>query len=189
MRRFWITVFLLLFPLAVLAQTAAELSEQIDDDRGFLTGLLERNLSGAGRTVVLEGFEGALSSRATFRELRISDSEGVWLTLRDGAIQWNRSALLRRRIEIAELSAAEILLPRMPVGEDTGVQAEAPVFALPELPVALNIDQIRAGRVSLGEPVIGIEAVLQIDGNLSLDDGEGETQLTINRLDGPRGQF
>lgn len=189
MRRFWITIFALLFPLAVLAQTAAELSEQIDDDRGFLTGLLERNLSGAGRTVVLEGFQGALSSRATFRELRIADDEGVWLTLRDGAIQWNRSALLRRRIEIAELSATEILLPRLPVGEDTGVQAEAPVFALPELPVALNIDQIRAGRVTLGEPVIGIEAVLQVDGSLSLDDGEGETQLTINRLDGPRGQF
>lgn len=189
MRLFWITIFALLFPLAVLAQTAAELSEQIDDDRGFLTGLLERNLSGAGRTVVLEGFEGALSSRATFRELRIADDEGVWLTLRDGAIQWNRSALLRRRIEIAELSAAEILLPRLPAGQQSEVQAEAPVFALPELPVSLNIEQIRAGRVSLGEPVIGVEAALAIDGSFSLEDGEGETQLTINRLDGPRGEF
>ncbi|MGZ3215023.1 translocation/assembly module TamB domain-containing protein [Paracoccus sp. T5] len=189
MRRFWIYVFALFFPLAVLAQSAAELSEQIEDDRGFLTGLLERNLSGAGRTVVIDGFEGALSSRATFSEIRIADEEGVWLTLRDGAIQWNRSALLRRRIEIAELSAAEILLPRLPQGEQSQVQAEAPVFALPELPVSLEIERIQADRVVLGEPVIGVEAALRVSGGMSLEGGEGQAQLTIDRLDGPRGQF
>ena len=189
MKRFLLLAFALLFPLAVLAQTAAELSEEFEDDRGFLTGLLERSLSGAGRSVVIDGFEGALSSRATFSEIRIADDEGVWLTLRDGAIQWNRSALLRRRIEIAEMSAREILLPRLPVGEAQQAQAEVPVFALPELPVAINIEQIRAERVVLGEPVIGIEAALRVNGALSLEGGEGETQLTIDRIDGPRGQF
>ena len=189
MRRFWILVFALFFPLAVLAQSAAELSAEIEDDRGFLTGLLERSLSGAGRTVVIEGFQGALSSRATFTEMRIADDDGVWLTLRDGAIQWNRSALLRRRIEIAELTAREILLPRLPAAEESAVQAEVPVFALPELPVAVNIEQIRAERVALGEPVIGVEAALRIDGAMSLDGGEGETQLNVTRLDGVRGEF
>lgn len=189
MRKIWIILFAMLFPLAALAQGPADLNEQIDDDRGFLTGLLERNLSGAGRQVVIDGFEGALSSRATFDEIRIADEEGVWLTLRNGAIQWNRSALLRRRIEIAELSAEEILLPRLPQGEESAVQAEAPAFALPELPVALNIEQIRAARVELGEPVIGVEAALSVNGSLDLEGGEGEAQLTIDRLDGPRGQF
>ncbi|TJZ92163.1 DUF490 domain-containing protein [Paracoccus gahaiensis] len=189
MRKFWIILAALLFPLAVLAQGLSDLTTGADDDRGFLTGLLERNLSGAGRQVVIEGFEGALSSRATFTEMRISDDEGAWLTLRDGAIQWNRSALLRRRVEIAELSAAEIILPRLPQGEETAVQAEAPVFALPELPVSLNIDQITVERVELGQPVIGVEAALRIAGGFSLEGGEGEAQLTIDRLDGPRGQF
>ena len=64
MRKFWIILVVLLFPLAVLAQGLADLTAEADDDRGFLTGLLERNLSGAGRQVVIEGFEGALSSRA-----------------------------------------------------------------------------------------------------------------------------
>lgn len=189
MRRFWIIAFAVLFPLGVLAQTVADLSAAVDDDRGFLTGLLERNLSGTDREVVIEGFQGALSSRATFTEMRISDGQGAWLTLRDGAIQWNRSALLRRRIEIAELSAAEILLPRLPQSEQPAVRTEARVFALPELPVALNIEQIRAGRVVLGEPVIGVEAALSVAGGLSLEGGEGNAQLTIDRLDGPRGQF
>ncbi|MDO5647022.1 translocation/assembly module TamB domain-containing protein [Paracoccus sp. (in: a-proteobacteria)] len=192
MRNIWIYLFALFLPMAAIAQTAAELSEQISDDRGFITGLLERNLSGAGRTVVIDGFEGALSSRATFREIRIADNEGVWLTLRDGAIQWNRSALLRRRIEIAELSAAEILIPRTPVSEGSAtpsVSVDAPVFALPELPVALNIDQIIAQRVELGEPLIGVAAAISVDGKMSLAGGEGEAKLTINRLDAARGEF
>lgn len=190
MRSFWIIAFAILFPLGVLAQSAADISAEIDDDRGFLTGLLESNLSGAGRQVVIEGFQGALSSRATFTEMRILDDDGAWLTLRDGAIQWNRAALLRRRVEIAELSAAEILLPRLPLAEESAVvQTESPVFALPELPVALNIQQIRVERVVLGQPVIGVEAALKITGGFTLEGGEGEAQLTIDRLDGPRGQF
>jgi len=189
MRKFWIYVFVVLFPLGVMAQSVTEISEQTDDDKGFLTNLLEKNLSGDGRQVQIDGFEGALSSRATFREIRISDDEGAWLTLKNGAIQWNRSALLRRRVEIAELSAEEILLPRLPQGQESDVQAEAPVFALPELPVSLNIEKINADRVELGEPVIGVEGALRVSGGLSLEGGEGKAQLTIDRLDGPRGQF
>ena len=101
-----------------IATAAAEISAEVEDDRGFITRFLERNLSGAGRQVVLRGFQGALSSRATFEELTIADDEGVWITLRNGAIQWDRSALFARRIQIRELSAAEILLPRLPGGSD-----------------------------------------------------------------------
>lgn len=189
MRRIWLWLFVLLFPLAVLAQSVAEISQEVDDDRGFLTRFLEKNLSGAGRVVHIEGFRGALSSRATFERITIADADGIWLTLNDGAIQWNRSALLRRRIEIAELSAAQILLPRPPLPEETAVQSETTEFALPELPVGVNVQHIAADRVELGAPVIGIPAVIQLDGNMRLDGGEGETVLNITRLDGPQGRF
>lgn len=191
MRKLWLIVFAILFPLSVMAQTAAEISRQESDDRGFLTRLLERNLSSAGREVVIDGFQGALSSRATFRRITIADGEGVWLTLNDGAIQWNRSALLRGRIEIAEMSAREILLPRLPQGEQQAPTAEAREFqfALPELPVAINISQLRAERVELGEPVIGLAAAISLQGGMSLEGGEGQAKLAIQRLDGPRGTF
>lgn len=191
MRKICLILFAILFPLSAMAQTAAEISQQESDDRGFLTRLLERNLSGAGREVVIDGFEGALSSRATFRRITIADADGVWLTLNDGAIQWTRSALLRGRIEIAELSAREILLPRLPAGEKQAPTAEARdfEFALPELPVAINIDQIRAERVELGEPVIGLAAAISLQGGMSLERGEGQARLAIQRLDGPRGSF
>lgn len=189
MRKIWILLLAILFPLAVMAQGAAEISQQESDDRGFLTRMLERNLSSDDRTVIVEGFNGALSSRATFTRITIADGDGVWLTISDGAIQWNRTALLRGRVDIAEMTARQIDLPRLPGQSEDLPRAETREFSLPELPVAINIAQIRADRVNLGQPVIGIEAAIGISGSMSLAGGEGAAQLTIDRMDGPRGQF
>ncbi|MCF3974378.1 translocation/assembly module TamB domain-containing protein [Paracoccus salsus] len=189
MRRIVTTTFVLLFPLLALAQGVAELSEQTDDDRGFLTRLLESSLSGTDRQVTIDGFRGALSSRATFDQMTIADGDGVWLTLEEGAISWNRAALLRGRVDIAELSAGRILLPRLPGAGEAQPRAEAPEFALPELPVGVRIDKIEAQRVELGEPVIGVEGAISLAGSMGLAGGEGTAQLAIKRLDGPQGDF
>lgn len=191
MRKFLIILCFLIFPLTALAQSVAEIAASAEDDKGFLTNLLEKNLSGAGREIIITGFEGALSSRATFDSITIADDDGVWLTLKDGAIQWNRTALLRGRIEIAELYAKEITLPRLPGGGESAdaPKAEAREFALPELPVSVNIEKIQADRVELGEPVIGIPAAISVNGSMSLAGGEGKADLSVKRLDGPRGEF
>ena len=55
---------LCLAPLPGLAQQS---------DRDYLTAFLEDNLSGAGRQVVITGFQGALSSQASLAELTIAD--------------------------------------------------------------------------------------------------------------------
>ena len=188
MRKIFLVLALTIFPTLIWAQTAAEISAQTEDDKGFITRLLQDKLSGAGRQVTIDGFRGALSSRATFDQMTISDADGVWITLNDGAIQWNRSALLRGRIEVGELSAAEILLPRLP-GVGGEAKAEAGEFALPDLPVGINIDKIEAARVELGEPVIGLPASVSLSGTMQLAGGEGTAVLSIDRLDGPRGQF
>lgn len=170
-------------------KSAAEISTEVEDDKGFLTRFLEEHLSGAGRTVSIDGFHGALSSRASFDRLTISDENGVWIEIENGAIQWNRSALLLRRIEIAELSAETIRLPRLPEGGKDAPKPEAPSFSLPELPVALNIQQIDAGRVEIGEPVFGQEAAVSVAGSMSLKGGEGEAKLDMQRVDGQHGAF
>ena len=182
MRRLFLTLALCLLPLAGGAQEDAAVTER---DRDFLTAFLEDNLSGIGRTVRIDGFRGALSSRATFDELTIADTEGVWITIRDGAIGWNRSALLSGRVEIGEMSAAEIDLPRRPAG--SGATAEASGFSLPDLPVSVDIGTIRADRVVLGEALFGAAAVVRLNGTMHLEGGEGTADLSIDRTDGPRG--
>jgi translocation and assembly module TamB len=182
MRRALAILAVLVLPLAALAQSSETLR-----DRGLIVGLLEDNLSSAGRAVRIEGFAGALSSRATFTELTIEDDAGTWLTIRDGAISWNRGALLSGRIEIAELSAAEILLARMPQTVPAGTPPEAVPFALPELPVSVSIGKIAADRVELGAALFGAGAVVSLDGSLDLANGEGSTRLAITRIDGQAG--
>ncbi len=175
----------------VLALCALPLSAAAqEDDRSYLTALLEDNLSGAGRKVTITGFQGALSSQASLTELTIADDEGVWLTLRDVVLDWNRSALLAGRVSVNTLTAAEIVLDRLPESEESAVPApEASGFALPDLPLSINIGKLAAERIALGETVLGQPVEARLEASMSLAGGEGQTQLSLERTDdGPAGK-
>jgi translocation and assembly module TamB len=73
---------LLWWPLASFAQDS-------DDDPGYLAGLLQDALSGAGRDVRIQGFQGALSSEASIELLTISDAEGEWLRVENVVLDWS----------------------------------------------------------------------------------------------------
>ena len=90
------------FAAPLAAQDAQE-----DRDVGFIQGLIEDNLSGVGREVVIEGFEGALSSEARIGLMTISDDEGVWFRAEGLVLDWNRSALLRGRLELVDRVAEQ----------------------------------------------------------------------------------
>ena len=174
----WLALCLcLILPATLHAQTSEE-------DRGFIQGLLEDALSGEGRSVRIEGFAGALSSRATIERITVSDPDGVWLTMTDLALQWRRAALLRGRIEIDEISVGRIALPRQPV---PGPGAPAPeargAFSLPELPVSIRIADLDVARVALGAPLFGEEAALSLSGEAELADGAGSVRILSERLD------
>ncbi|WP_299724249.1 translocation/assembly module TamB domain-containing protein [uncultured Tateyamaria sp.] len=175
----------LLWPLALAAQDADE------DDRGFIAGLLEGALGGDGRTVRIIGFAGALSSTATIDQITIADREGIWLTIDDVALTWSRRALLRGAIEVEELRAARIDLPRLPVAEP-GIDvpdAEAKPFALPDLPASIRLGQLAIDSVALGAPVLGEAAELSLSGTATLANGAGDATLVAERIDGPRASF
>lgn len=182
MWRLLILAFFCLAPLATIAQDAAT-----ERDRSYLTALIEDNLSGAGRSIQLDGFAGALSSRATFDQLSIADDSGVWITIRNGAIKWNRTALLSGRIEIDEMTAEEIDLPRRPT--TSAAPSEAAGFSLPVLPVAVSIGTLRADRVILGQPILGVAAEVRLTASAILEGGEGSASLTIDRIDGQQGSL
>ncbi|THD85434.1 translocation and assembly module protein TamB [Aliigemmobacter aestuarii] len=177
---------LFLFPLLSLPVTG--LAQE--DDRGYLTALLEDNLSTDDQKVTITGFEGALSSRATMAELTIADADGPWLTLRDVALDWSRAALLSGNVQVNELTAAEIRLDRLPPAGDDQPTPEAAPFALPELPVSIQIGKIAADTIVLGEPILGTLVEGRLEAAASLAGGEGSIDLTLERTDGgPDGVF
>lgn len=167
---------LCLLPLTAIAQDGG--------DRGFLTRWLEDNLSGAGREVRIEGFEGALSSSARIAELTIADAGGVWLRLTGVALDWNRGALLSGRIEVESLSVSEIVLDRLPPADPNALPSpEAVPFSLPDLPVSVKLGQISAGSIRLGAPVLGQPVVARLLASADLSGGQGAATLQLDRTD------
>lgn len=182
MKRF--ALILALTPAPVFAQTAQE-----EADKGFLVELIEDNLSGGTRSVNIRGFEGALSSQARIAELSVADSEGVWLTLSDVVLEWNRSALFTGVIDVQTLRAGRVVVARAPLSESSGPAAEAVPFALPDLPVSIQLGELSVDRLELGDSFVGEPIVAQIAGAASLGAGEGRFDLSAQRLDGSVGAF
>lgn len=172
---------LCLAPLPVLAQQS---------DRDYLTAFLEDNLSGAGRQVVITGFQGALSSQASLAEMTIADDQGVWLILRDVVLDWNRAALLTGNVSVNELYAGEIILDRLPQTATTGPEPEAKPFSLPDLPVSITIGRLAADSITLAPEVLGQPVEGRLTAALGLSGGEGSANLLLERLDdGPSGRI
>ncbi|VDC23519.1 translocation/assembly module TamB domain-containing protein [Pseudogemmobacter humi] len=181
MRKVLLPLFLVLTPAAASA-----------DDRGYLTALLEDNLSGAGRQVTITGFAGALSSRATIQQLTIADDEGIWITLDDVVLDWSRTALLSGQVIVNELSASAITMERIPTGDPDQTTPEAGTFefSLPELPVSIDIGEVRADRIVLGAPVLGQPLEGTLSAKVHLAGGEGNASVLIERKDdGPEGRI
>ena len=192
MLKWFLILVVCLVPVAAAAQDSGDVTADATtgattDDRSFLTAFLEDNLSDLGRTVTIDGFKGALSSRATFDRLTIADADGVWITISGGAISWNRSALLSGRVEITELSADAIDVPRRPHAQSSAFVADG--FSLPELPVSVSIGSLESGRLTLGAEVLGEAVAVTISGTAQIAAGEGSTDFVIRRIDGRSGQL
>lgn len=171
-------------PHDALAQDTQTQETQAErQDRGTLTALLEDNLSAAGRQVIIRDFKGALSSRATASQMTIADDQGVWLTMNDIVLDWNRAALLTGEVSVNELTVKEVIVARRPGSAAATPTPEAGGFALPELPVSVDVGQIAAERVVLESPVLGQPFEGNVAASLQLGSGEGQAQLTIQRSD------
>ncbi|QGX99359.1 DUF490 domain-containing protein [Roseovarius faecimaris] len=170
--------------LCLVFSFAAPLWAQ-EDDKTYLENLLQDALSGDDHQVRVTGFRGALSSEATLDTLTIADKDGIWLTMRGATLIWSRSALLGGYLDVTELSAAAIEVTRLPESEAriTTEDTQATRFALPDLPVAVDIKKIAVEKVTLAPDVMGEAATLALLGSMSLNEGDGRAALDIRRLD------
>jgi translocation and assembly module TamB len=129
-----------------------------------------------------------LSSDASISDIVISDRSGPWLKVDKARLVWNRLALFSRRLEVDQLTIGRLELLRRPLPSDTpppDTGAQQPI--LPELPVKVLIKQFGIQELSLGEPVVGVAARLNISGKATLGPpSEGlDLTLTAQRLDAP----
>ena len=76
---------------------AAPVPSLAQDEEGgsMIERFLQDTLSGDDQNVRVIGLQGALSSRATIQEITVADDEGIWLTIKNAELDWNRLALIR----------------------------------------------------------------------------------------------
>ncbi|MFA8384936.1 MAG: translocation/assembly module TamB domain-containing protein [Pelagibaca sp.] len=181
--RFFATLLVFLFwPLVGFAQDN-------DEDPGYLAGLLQDALSGAGRDVRIRGFQGALSSEASIELIAISDDTGEWFRAENVVLDWNRAALLRGVVDVTAFTADRVVLARAPDAGPEVPSAEATPFSIPELPVSIRIEEIAVQSVQLGAPLLGEEAEFSITGAASLESGGADIQFNLERIDGQEAQI
>ncbi|SMX33855.1 translocation/assembly module TamB domain-containing protein [Octadecabacter ascidiaceicola] len=181
-----------LFGLLFVVWAGGAFAQTTEEDRDYITGLIEDTISNDEMIVRLVNFEGALSSEATVDAITIADPDGVWLRFEALTLQWNRSALLSGRIEVETLSAERIELIRLPATNETAADlpsAEATPFSLPDLPVSIDLNSVSADEIVLPEDLLGEPITARLNASLRLGEGAGDTDFTLERTDGKTGRF
>src|ERR1700722_19737335 len=182
-------LFLRLKALAlIILLTLCASAHATESDKGVLANLISRALSSPSMSVSIGAVDGVLSSDASISDIVISDRNGPWLKVDKARLVWNRLALFSRRLEVDQLTIGRIEFLRRPLPSETpppDTGAQQPI--LPELPVKVLIKQFGVQELSLGEPVVGVAARLNISGKATLGPpSEGlDLTLTAQRLDAP----
>jgi len=183
--RILLALFVFLFAAPAFAQDASP-----EEERGWLLSFIEDKISAPNRQVRLQNIQGVLSSDAVIGLITVADADGVWLRIENARIVWSRSALVfSQRLQIDTLAADRIEVLRRPLPDESAPAPEATSFQIPELPVAVNLDSLEVPHVVFGEGVFGLASELSVNGRIRLEDGNLDTALDIDRLDGPGGQF
>ena len=158
---------------------------QADEDQSALAGLISRLLTTPTTRVSIGDIEGALSSTAVISNITISDEEGPWLRVDRVELDWTRTALLRRRLQVnaLEIGTVEYLRPAETRPEEQEAAESGPLF--PELPLAVRVDSFRLDELIMGEAVLGEEARFSAEGSARLGDPSDGLDLSFaaRRLD------
>ena len=187
-----VVLILVLIGLAVPAVIMAQdvLTMDNEEQKDWLTSFVQDRLSTPERQIRLSNIDGALGSDVSIREITISDAEGVWLRVNNARLNWNQAALFAGRLEVRSLAADSIEYIRNAVPVEGAVDLPAPEagsFQVPELPVAVIIDELSIPSVTFGANVFGLGSEISLAGAMTLDGGNLDANLDIVRLDGPGG--
>lgn len=178
---------------AVVAQDSGEDYQDMsnEEQKDWLTQFVQDRLSTPERQISLSNIDGILGSDVSVREITISDQEGVWLRINNARLNWNQAALFTGRLEVRSLSADSIEYVRNAIpAEDVPANLpppEAGGLAIPEFPVAIDIQELSVPSVTFGESVFGLGSQISLAGAFTLEGGNLDTTLDIVRLDGPGG--
>src|SRR5690606_34251962 len=172
-------------PVALVAQDMNN-----EEQKDWLTSFVEGQLSTPERQIRLSNIDGILGSDVSIRQITISDAEGVWLRVNNASLNWNQAALFTGRLDVRSLRAESIDYVRNAIPVEGAVDLpppEAGSLEIPEFPVAIQLGELAVPSVTFGEGVFGLASEISLAGSMTLEGGNLDAVLDIERLDGPGG--
>jgi len=175
--------------MAVFAQDVSQMDNE--EQKDWLTSFVQDRLSTPERQIRLSNIDGILGSDVSIREITISDAEGVWLRVNNAQLNWNQGALFLGRLEVRSLTAdsVEYLRNAIPNDQVDLPPPEAGTLEIPQFPVAVILEELSIPRITFGEQVFGLGSEISLNGAITLEGGNLDAELGIQRLDGPGGSL
>ena len=139
---------------------------------------LSAQLSGGGVTVT--GLSGRFPGDLHIDRIELRDRDGVWLTATDIELKSSAASLLFRHLDVERLSAAHVLLARVPVASHAASSDSTGYLR------NIDVASLVLPRFEIGAALAGSDAVLDVTGRVHLTGLEEiDTELRAHRTDGP----
>ena len=142
--------------------------------------------AGTGADVRIDGIEGLVPLDFSIRSATLGGEADPWLRVEKLSVLWLPEDLLKGRIHVGHVEAAEVMVLRRPPERDgktvSGLEATWP----PSLPPIL-LDRFLVKRVSVDSAVLGKAARFTASGHVSVT-GTGNAirgEFRVRRLDAP----
>jgi len=116
--------------------------------------------------------DGSIYGETRLRDVRVSDTKGVFLTLPEASVDWTPSAWLSNRLDITRLEVPSATLDRLPAL----VPSKTPQPILPSFDI--RIGAARIDRLILGAGIARPVRAAQIKAHADIRDGRALIDLT-----------
>ncbi len=151
----------------ILIALVAVFGINTDPGRRFLVGKLDGYTTASGLKVNIGRIDGSLYGAMTIRDLRLSDTRGVFADSPAIAIDWRPFAFANGHVDIRNLTSPLVRYARNPVLKDTPPgDPNAPL--LPDYDIDVN--RLKVDRIEVGAAVTGQRHIARIDGQVHIAD-------------------
>ena len=148
----------------------------------FLADRIAAVVSTDNRQITLSGTGPLLSSEFSVERITVSDSQGVYASIEDLALDWTPRDLIRKRFTAERISARQVTVSRPPLpSAEPEPETDEPF----SLPVEIDIATISLPSIKIGAALAERDFALSAQGSLQIVGDTIGSRLTATRLDEP----